>query len=36
MSPPSTKQDFFKLLNYVKPYKLRLLGALLCMVVVGG
>ncbi|MDY7017393.1 MAG: ABC transporter transmembrane domain-containing protein [Nitrospirota bacterium] len=36
MSPSSTKQDFFKLLNYVKPYKLRLLGALLCMVVVGG
>jgi len=36
MSPSSTKQDFFKLLNYVKPYKLRLLGALLCMVIVGG
>lgn len=36
MSPSGTKQDMLKLLRYVKPYKLRLLGALLCMVIVGG
>jgi subfamily B ATP-binding cassette protein MsbA len=36
MSKASSKEDFFKLLGYVRPYRFRLLGALLCMVVVGG
>lgn len=36
MSKASGKEDFLKLLGYVSPYKFRLLGALLCMIVVGG
>lgn len=36
MSKAHSREDFFKLLSYVKPYRFRLLGALLCMVVVGG